>query len=77
MNKGGGGTQTMGSAYRSVATVVKSSKEDYIKWKEGREQMDTEERNIDERILVHKERWSKLGNELERKLELGQNTKIF
>ena len=56
----------MGSAYRSVATVVKSSKEDFIKWRDGREQVNTEERKVDSRILTHKERWSALGQKYEK-----------
>jgi hypothetical protein len=48
------------AVHRSVATVVKSSKEDYIKWKEAQERMEPQERVIDARILEHKARREKM-----------------
>ena len=58
-----------GSVHRNVATVVKSSKEDYVKWKEGREEMEIEERRVDPRIIAHKERREELANKLYEKKE--------
>ena len=56
-----GGT---GSVHRSVATLVRSSKEDFVQWQESREAFESVERIIDPRIIAHKERRAELGKQL-------------
>ena len=58
------GTGVTGAVHRSVATLVRSSKEDYIKWKETQEQS---ERTIDPKIIKHKHHRVVLAEEYEKK----------